>query len=86
MGPRCLGTTYARKQSVIPLSADVEKSRIKIQSLHNFSNMQPEMTGPAANADLDIPESVGLYAPQPSSVQRLIEPGWGRRSTRRQTS
>ncbi|KAK3145050.1 hypothetical protein QOZ80_4AG0322090 [Eleusine coracana subsp. coracana] len=64
----------------------VEKSRIKIQSLHNFSNMQPEMTGPAANADLDIPESVGLYAPQPSSVQRLIEPGWGRRSTRRQTS
>ncbi|TKW03736.1 hypothetical protein SEVIR_7G062100v4 [Setaria viridis] len=61
----------------------VEQSRIQIQPLHDMSRMQSEMAGPTANDDLDIPESVGLSAPQPS-VKRLVEQGSARRSTRRQ--
>ncbi|TVU13731.1 hypothetical protein EJB05_37155, partial [Eragrostis curvula] len=64
----------------------VDKSRIQIQPLHTLSNMQLEMAGPTANANFDIPESVGLYAPQPSSVNRLIEPSSVRRITRRRQS
>ncbi|EEC77052.1 hypothetical protein OsI_15436 [Oryza sativa Indica Group] len=56
----------------------VEKTRIQVQQLHNFSREQQGMPGPTtAKADLDIPESVGLYAAQPSSVKRLIEPSSG---------
>jgi len=47
-----------------------------------MSRMQSEMAGPTANNDLDIPESVGLSAPQPS-LKRLVEQGSARRSTRR---
>uniref|UniRef100_A0A0A9HEC6 Uncharacterized protein n=1 Tax=Arundo donax TaxID=35708 RepID=A0A0A9HEC6_ARUDO len=64
----------------------VEKSRIQIQPLHDLSRKQREMGGPTVNTDLDIPESVGLSAPQPSSVKRLVEPGSARRSTRRRHS
>lgn len=65
----------------------VEKTRIQVQQLHNFSREQQGMPGPTtAKADLDIPESVGLYAAQPSSVKRLIEPSSVRRSSRRRLS
>ncbi|AQK56445.1 Tetratricopeptide repeat (TPR)-like superfamily protein [Zea mays] len=57
----------------------VEKSRI--QPLH-MSSKQPEMAVPSANGDLDIPESVGLSAPQPF-LKRLVEAEPMRRSTRR---
>lgn len=67
---------------LIQLPFQVEKSRIQIQQLHNLSNMQQEMAGSAANAGLDIPESVGLYVPEPSSVKGLVEPGSVRRITR----
>ncbi|KAF8765974.1 hypothetical protein HU200_008016 [Digitaria exilis] len=60
----------------------VEKSRIQIQPLHDTSRRQSEMTGPTANGDLDIPESVGLPTTQPS-LKRLVDQGSGRRSTRR---
>ncbi|KAL6851556.1 hypothetical protein ACP4OV_020489 [Aristida adscensionis] len=63
----------------------VEKSRIQIQPLHDFSRKQQEMVGPTANGDLEIPESIGLSGPEPSSVKRLVEPGSARRSTRRQS-
>jgi len=60
----------------------VDKSRVQIQPLHDMSRMQSEMAGPTANNDLDIPESIGLSAPQPS-LKRLVEQGSARRSTRR---
>jgi hypothetical protein len=66
---------------LIQLPSQVEKSRIQIQRL-NLSNMQQEMAGSAANAGLGIPESVGLYVPEPSSVKGLVEPGSVRRITR----
>ncbi|XP_062225380.1 sister chromatid cohesion protein SCC4 [Phragmites australis] len=62
----------------------VEKSRIQIQPLRDLSRNQPEMGASMANTDLDIPESVGLSAPQPSSAKRLVEPT--RRSARRRQS
>uniref|UniRef100_A0A0A9EV09 Uncharacterized protein n=1 Tax=Arundo donax TaxID=35708 RepID=A0A0A9EV09_ARUDO len=64
----------------------VEKSRIQIQPLHDLSRKQPEMVGSMGNTDLDIPESVGLSGPQPSSAKRLVEPGSVRCSTRRRQS
>ncbi|KAJ1270431.1 hypothetical protein BS78_06G051700 [Paspalum vaginatum] len=64
----------------------VEKSRIQTQQLHDMSRKQPEIVGPAAgNGDLEIPESVGISAPQPS-LKRLVEPGSVRRSTKRRQS
>ncbi|CAO1939105.1 unnamed protein product [Urochloa humidicola] len=60
----------------------VEKSRIQIEPLHDMPRMQSDMARPTANCDLDIPESVGLNAPQPS-LKRLVEPGSSRRGTRR---
>ncbi|KAL6660395.1 hypothetical protein ACP70R_001941 [Stipagrostis hirtigluma subsp. patula] len=64
----------------------VEKSRIQIQTLHDLSRKQPEIAGSIANGNLDIPESVGLSSPEPSSVRRLVEPGSMRRGTRRRQS
>ena len=47
-----------------------------------MSSKQPAMAVPTANGDLDIPESVGLSAPQPF-LKRLVESEPVRRSTRR---
>ncbi|CAL5028109.1 unnamed protein product [Urochloa decumbens] len=63
----------------------VEKSRIQIQPLHDMPRMQSETGRPTANGDLDIPESVGLTAPQPA-LKRLVEQGSSRRGTRRRPS
>ncbi|XP_047064444.1 sister chromatid cohesion protein SCC4-like [Lolium rigidum] len=64
----------------------VEKVRIEIQPMHDLMQKHHEMPGSVANADLDIPESVGLSTPQPSSVRRLIDTSSVRRSTRRRVS
>lgn len=49
----------------------IEKGRIKVQSLHGVDIRRA--TGVPANADLEIPESVGLKAPAPSPASRLID-------------
>jgi hypothetical protein len=64
----------------------VEKVRIEIQPMHDLMQKHHEMPGSVANADLDIPESVGLSTPQPSSVRRLIDTSSVRRNTRRRVS
>jgi MAternally-affected-uncoordination protein len=64
----------------------VEKVRIEIQPMHDLMQKHHEMPGSVANADLDIPESVGLSTPQPSSIRRLIDTSSVRRSTRRRVS
>ncbi|KAF7001417.1 hypothetical protein CFC21_017091 [Triticum aestivum] len=64
----------------------VEKVRIKVEPLHDLFQKHNDMSGLPANDDLDIPESVGLSTPQPSSVRRLVDSSSVRRSTRRRVS
>ncbi|XP_037477523.1 sister chromatid cohesion protein SCC4-like [Triticum dicoccoides] len=64
----------------------VEKARIKVEPLHDLFQKHNDMSGLPANDDLDIPESVGLSTPQPSSVRRLVDSSSVRRSTRRRVS
>ncbi|OEL22728.1 hypothetical protein BAE44_0016253, partial [Dichanthelium oligosanthes] len=47
----------------LELPFKVEKSRIQVQSQHMLRK-QLKMAVPAANGDLDVPESVGLSAPK----------------------
>uniref|UniRef100_M8CBE3 Uncharacterized protein n=1 Tax=Aegilops tauschii TaxID=37682 RepID=M8CBE3_AEGTA len=51
----------------------VEKVRIEAEPLHNLFQKHNDMSGLPVNDDLDIPESVGLSTPQPSSVRRLVD-------------
>ncbi|KAF7008853.1 hypothetical protein CFC21_023514 [Triticum aestivum] len=64
----------------------VEKVRIEVEPLHDLFQKHNDMSGLPANDDLDIPESVGLSTPQPSSVRRLVDSSSVRRSTRRRVS
>ncbi|KAF7016161.1 hypothetical protein CFC21_029839 [Triticum aestivum] len=64
----------------------VEKVRIEAEPLHNLFQKHNDMSGLPVNDDLDIPESVGLSTPQPSSVRRLVDSSSVRRSTRRRVS
>lgn len=64
----------------------VEKVRIEVEPLHDLFQKHNEMSGLPVNDDLDIPESVGLSTPQPSSVKRLVDASSVRRSTRRRVS
>lgn len=64
----------------------VEKVRIEAEPLHDLFQKHNDMSGLPVNDDLDIPESVGLSTPQPSSVKRLVDSSSVRRSTRRRVS
>ncbi|KAM3366900.1 hypothetical protein ACQJBY_015908 [Aegilops geniculata] len=64
----------------------VEKVRIEVEPLHDLFQKHNDMSGLPVNDDLDIPESVGLSTPQPSSVRRLVDSSSVRRSTRRRVS
>lgn len=64
----------------------VEKVRIEVEPLHDLFQKHNDMSGLPVNDDLDIPESVGLSTPQPSSVKRLVDSSSVRRSTRRRVS
>lgn len=64
----------------------VEKVRIEVEPLDDLFQKHNDMSGLPVNDDLDIPESVGLSTPQPSSVRRLVDSSSVRRSTRRRVS
>ncbi|KAM3386466.1 hypothetical protein ACQJBY_009817 [Aegilops geniculata] len=64
----------------------VEKVRIEVEPLHDLFQKHNDMSGLPVNDDLDIPESVGLSTPQPSSMRRLVDSSSVRRSTRRRVS
>ncbi|XP_020111906.1 uncharacterized protein LOC109726609, partial [Ananas comosus] len=61
----------------------IEKARFKAQPLHEVA-MKRAIAGPSTKVDLDIPESVGLPAPQPvASASRLRDMDSVRRGKRK---